>query len=131
MSPHLHNEIARARQQEIAGRTNNADHYHATRPSVTRRRGAKHRLAQVLAALGVCAAAGTAVGVSDAYSHQTPVKQQIVHVSPQQLAGEIRALEAKGFLPAACTVSGTLMRDYSTGQSVLIEWQSVVRHLAR
>ena len=41
-------------------------------------------------------------------------------VSAQQLVRETRASRCKGFVPAACTVSGTLMRNYSTGQSVTV-----------
>jgi hypothetical protein len=40
--------------------------------------------------------------------------------SAQQPAREIAALQAKGYTPVACTVSGTLMRNYHTGQSVIV-----------
>jgi hypothetical protein len=122
MSPHLHYQIARARQQEIASRASDSYRSHATRRTVNRQRGVKHRLAQVAAALVVCATAGTAVAFSDAHPHQRPIKQQTVHVSPKQLANEIRTFEAKGYVPTSCTVSGTLMRNYSTGQSVTVNW---------
>lgn len=131
MSPHLHNGIARARQEEIASRANNAHSHHATRPSVTRRRSAKRRLVQVVAAFGVCVGAGTAIAVSDAHSNQGSVKEQIVHVSAQQLAREIRTLEAKGYVPSACTVNGTLLRNYRTGQSVTVDWQQRPPRLGR
>lgn len=123
MSPHLHYEIARACQQEITSRASDSYRRNATRRTVNRQRSVKHRLAQVAAALVVCGAAGTAVAVSDAHTNQLSAKQQTVHVSAAQLAREIRAFEAKGYVPAACTVSGTLMRNYSTGQSVTINWQ--------
>jgi hypothetical protein len=50
------------------------------------------------------------------------MKQQAGHVSAQQLAGEIRAFEAKGYVPTSCIVGGTLMRNYRTGQSVTVRW---------
>jgi hypothetical protein len=121
MSPHLHYEIAHARQQEIAGRAINAHRSHSRRTAINRHRGVKYRLVQILAVLGVCGAAGTAVTVSDAHSHQPPMKQHAVPASAQQLVREIRAFEAKGYVPTACTVSGTLLRNYSTGQSVTVE----------
>ena len=65
---------------------------------------------------------GTAVTVSDAHSNQHPTKLHDGHVSAPQLAQKIRAFEAKGYVPTSCTVSGTLMRNYSTGQSVTVEW---------
>jgi hypothetical protein len=43
-------------------------------------------------------------------------------VSARQLAWEIRAFEAKGYVPTSCIVGGTLMRNYSTGQSVTVKW---------
>jgi coenzyme F420-reducing hydrogenase gamma subunit len=93
-----------------------------TRTTVNRRRRVKHRLVQVVVALGVCVAAGCAVTVSDAHSNQRPMNQQAGHVSAQQLAREIRAFEAKGYVPTLCIVGGTLMRNYSTGQSVTVKW---------
>jgi hypothetical protein len=122
MSPHLHIEIARARQQEIMDRAIKSYGTHAGRTTVGRHRSVKHRLVQGIAVLGVCGAAGTAVSVSDAHSNQRPMKHQAVHTSAQQLMRETRAFEAKGYVPAACTVNGTLMRNYSTGQSVTVTW---------
>jgi hypothetical protein len=122
MSPHLHHQIARGRQQEIASRASDSYRSHATRRPVNRQRSVKHRLAQVAAALVVCTTAGTAVAVGDAHPHQRPIKQQTIHVSPQQLAKEIRTFEAKGYVPTSCTVSGTLMRNYGTGRSVTVAW---------
>jgi hypothetical protein len=123
MSPFLHYEIARAHQQEIVSRAINS---HRRRDIQTttgnRHRSVKHRIGQVVAALCVCVAAGTAVTVSDAHSNRHPTKGHAGHLSAQQLAREIRAFEAKGYVPTSCTVSGTLMRDYSTGQSVTIKW---------
>jgi hypothetical protein len=132
MSPHLHYEIVRARQQEIASRASNSHHSHTARRTVNRQRSVKHRLAQAAAALVVCATAGTAVAVSDAQPHQRPIKQQTVHVSPKQLAKEIRTFEAQGYVPSACTVRGTLLRN-SAGQSVtvIVDWSHRQPRLAR
>jgi hypothetical protein len=122
MSPHLHYEIARAHQREIVSDALDSNRSHARGTAGNRHGGVKYRLAQLVAVLGVCGAAGTAVTVSAAHSNQRPIKQQQVHVSAQQLAREIRAFEAKGYVPTACTVSGTLMRNYTTGQSVTVSW---------
>jgi hypothetical protein len=117
MSPYPHYEIARAHEQEIV----NAQRSSARRTAINRQRSVKHRLVQVVAVLGVCGAAGTAVTFSNAHSNQRPMKQRAPHVSAQQLVREISAFETKGYVPTACTVSGTLMRNYSTGQSVTVK----------
>ena len=122
MSPYSHYEIARARQQEIVSRALNSHYRHATRTTVSGHRSVRHRLVQAAAALGTFVAAASAVTVSEAHSSQSPIKRQASHISAQQLAREIRAFEAKGFVPTACIVRGTLMRNYSTGQSVTVTW---------
>jgi hypothetical protein len=121
MSPYLHYEIARARQQEIVNHALSAHRSHDPRSTVERHRSVKHRLGQVVATVGVCVAAGTAVTVSGAHSNQHLIKQHAGHVSAQQLAREIHTFEAKGYVPTSCTVGGTLMRNYSTGQSVTVK----------
>ncbi|HEY1519417.1 MAG TPA: hypothetical protein VGF91_23510 [Solirubrobacteraceae bacterium] len=121
MSPYLHYEIARSRQHEMARRAINSHRSHTMRTAVRWQRRAKHRLVQMAATLGVLVVAGTAVTVSDARSTHNPMKQHAVHLSAQQLAREIRVLEHKGYVPTACTVSGTLMRNYSTGQSTTVK----------
>ena len=122
MSPHLHYQIARARQQEIATRAINSHRSRAGKPTVNRHRSIVHRLAQVVAVLAVCVVATAVVAGGYAHSNQRPLKQRAGRVSAQQLAGQIRTLEAKGFVPTSCTVGGTLMRNYSTGQSVTVKW---------
>lgn len=122
MSPYLHYEIARARQQDIVRRATDSHRSHAAPTIVNRHHGIKHRLGRIVAALGVCVVAGSAVAASSAHSNQRPMSQHAAHVSAQQLAREIRTFEAKGYLPTSCTVSGTLMRNYSTGQSVTVKW---------
>lgn len=116
MSPHLHYQIARAHQQEIVSRAINSHRSHA----VDRYRSVKYRLVQIISVLSVCLVAATAVAVSDAHSTPRPVRQHAVHLSARQLMQVIRAFESHGYVPTACTVSGTLMRNYTTGQSVTI-----------
>jgi CRP/FNR family transcriptional regulator, cyclic AMP receptor protein len=118
MSPYLHYEIARARHQEMVAGALNSHRSHA----IVRRPSVKHRVVQLVAVIGVCVAAGTGVTVSAAHSNHRPAQQRVVHVSAHQLAREIRTFEAKGYVPTACTVSGTLMRNYTTGRSVTVEW---------
>ena len=69
MSPFVHYEIARARQQEIVSHATNSHRSRAARTTADRHHTVKHRLVQAVAALGVCVAAGTAVTVSDAHSN--------------------------------------------------------------
>jgi hypothetical protein len=121
MSPYLHYEIARARQQEIVSRAINSHRIHSRRTTVDRFRSVKHRLVQGVAVLGVCVAAGSAVTVSEAHLNRRPITQHTGHVSAQEVAQEMRSLEAKGYVPTACTVSGTLMRNYRTGRSVTVK----------
>jgi hypothetical protein len=122
MSPNLHYEIARARQQEIVNRAINSHRNHAPRPAINRQRSIKQRLVPVIAAVSACAAAGTAVTVNDAHADQRSMQQHAIQVSAQQLARDIRTYEAKGYVPTSCTVAGTLMRNYRTGQSVTVKW---------
>ena len=96
MSPHLHYEIARARQNEIVSRAINSPRSQTTRTAVNWQRSVKHRLVQMAAALAVCVAAGTAVTVSDAHSTQRPMTRHAVNVSAQQLAREIPRVRAQG-----------------------------------
>jgi hypothetical protein len=121
MSPYAQYEIARARQQEIVSSAMNAHGSDHRRPRIKRHRPFKYRLFQVVAVLSVCGAAGTAVTVSDAHSNQRPMKEHAAHLSAPQLMREISALERKGYVPTACTVSGTLMKNYRTGQSVTVK----------
>jgi hypothetical protein len=65
---------------------------------------------------------GTGVTASAAHSNQRLAKQHSVRVSAHQLAREIRTFQARGYVPTACTVDGTLMRNYTTGQSVTVAW---------
>ena len=122
MSPHQHYEIARSRQQEIVSSAINSHRADAGRIQASRRPSVRHRVGQFAAVLGVCVAAGTAVTAVDAQSNQHPSKQHAGHVSAQQLARRIRALEAKGYVQTSCTVGGTLMTNYTTGQSMTVAW---------
>jgi hypothetical protein len=122
MSPNLHYEIARAYQQEMVNRATDSHRIHTTPRAVNRQRSIKQRLVPVIAAVGICTAAGTAVTVNDAHADQPSRQQHTSHVSSQQLKQEIRTYEAKGFVATSCTIGGTLMRNYRTGQSVTVKW---------
>jgi hypothetical protein len=119
MSAHLHYEIARARQQEIAARTIHAHHAPEMHGTWSRRRQSRQRFGRAIAALSGCLAVTIAVTVGGAHANPSSVKSG-GRVSAQQYAGEIRALEAKGYVPASCTIGGTLMRNYRTGRSVTV-----------
>lgn len=81
----------------------------------------KHHFGRVVATVGVCAAAATAITVGEAHSNQRPVQQRAGHLSAQQLARKIHTLETKGYVPTSCTVNGTLLRNDSTGRSVTVK----------
>jgi hypothetical protein len=122
MSSQLQYQMARARQQEIASRAIHAHHQSDARATGGGRQPVGRRLGQAIGGLGVCLAASIALTVSGAHANPPAAKQGGKHISAQQLARETRALEAKGYTPVACTVNGTLMRNYRTGRSVTIEW---------
>ena len=61
MSPHHHYEIARAGQHELGGRAIGSRRGDAARTTFDWHRSFKRRIVQVVAVLGVCVAAGTAV----------------------------------------------------------------------
>jgi hypothetical protein len=123
MSPDLDHELACIDHQALVSSAINTHRGDATPSTVNRRRrGVTHRLVNVVAALAVGVAAGATVLVSDAHSTQPLTPHHAYHLSAQRLAREIRAFEAKGYVAAACTVSGTLMRNHRTGKSVTISW---------
>lgn len=120
MSPHLHHEIARARQREIAASTVAAHHAREVRRTSGPRRRVIQHFGRAVAALGVCLAIPIAVTVDGALASPGSVKSG-GRVSAQKYAGEIRALEAKGYTPTACAVDGTLMRNFRSGRSVTVK----------
>jgi hypothetical protein len=120
MSPHLHHEIVRARQREIAASTVNAHHAREVRLTSGPHKRIIQHFARAVAALGVCLAIPIAVTVDGALASPGSVKFGD-RVSAQKYAGEIRALEANGYAPTGCSVGGTLMRNFRTGRSVTVK----------
>ena len=121
MSPHLNYQIAHARQQEIATGTIRAHHAaDVHRRTARQSSGARIRLVRRVVALGTCLAATTALTVGGAHASSRPV-QASGRISAAQLAREIRALEANGYVQWQCTSSGTLMRN-SQGDVVNLHW---------
>jgi hypothetical protein len=121
MSPYLHYEIARARQDEIALRAINAHRHGDTPTTASRGRTIERRVYQAAAVIGVCIAAAMPVAATAAHpSHNATKPQHGGQVAAQQLARKIHAWELKGFVPTSCTAEGTRMRNYSTGQSVTV-----------
>ena len=119
MSPHLHYEIARVRQNEIAARTLHAHHATEVRATAGRsRRSVTSRVGRAVVAVGVCLAATT---VSGAFASPRLARTG-AHIPASQLSRDIRALEAKGYAPYQCTRKGTLMRNSRTGQFTLVSW---------
>ena len=119
MSPHLHYEIARVRQNEIAARTLHAHHATELRATAGRpRRPVTLRVGKAVVAVGVCLAATT---VSGAFASPRLARTG-GHISASQLSRDVRALEAKGYTPYQCTRKGTLMRNSGTGRFELVSW---------
>jgi hypothetical protein len=122
MSPHLHYEIARVRQNEIAGRTLHAHHAIEPRPTAGRsRRSVTSRVGQAVVAVGLGLAATAAMTVSGAFASPR-LARSADHVSASQLSRDIHALEAKGYTPYQCMRKGTLMRNSRTGRFELVSW---------
>ena len=119
MSPHLHYEIVRVQQNEIAARTLHAHHTAELGVTAGRsRRSVPSRVGKAVVAIGVCLAATT---VSGALASPRPVRTG-GHISASQLSRDIRALEANGYTPYQCTRNGTLMRNSRSGQFKLVSW---------
>ena len=120
MSPYLYHEIARARQRDLAARTVHAHDLPQMHGAGGPRRALRQRLSRAAAALSVCLAVPIAVVATGAQANPSSMKHGS-RVSAVQYATEIRALEAKGYVPASCTTAGTLMRNYRTSRSVTVE----------
>jgi hypothetical protein len=121
MSLDPHYEITRVRQDEIVAPTTHPDHGDDARTSAAPRHRFRTRLGQTIAVLGVCLAAATGVTITGAHAKPHPAKAANAQ-SAEQLARDIAALEAKGYVQASCTAAGMLMRDYHTGRSALVRW---------
>jgi hypothetical protein len=117
MSPHLHYEIARVRQEEIAARAIQSHRVQGVRAAAGRRSGRSARRA--IAALGVCVAASSVVAMSNASAHPRAVEQPS-HVSGAQLQHELNALKTVGFVATSCEVGGMRLTNYGTNQSVFL-----------
>jgi anti-sigma factor RsiW len=111
MSPQLHYETTHALKQQTPAPVQ----AHRVANTNLVRRSVRSRVGQAVAAFGVCLAAATAVTVTGAQasSHLTPASQ---------MNREIRAFEASGYVPFACTRQGTLMRNSNTGRFVTARW---------
>jgi len=109
-------------QEAIAARTTQLTHdVQDIRAAAPRSERGRRRAGRAIAALGLCVAATTAFAISDASAHQGRANRSN-HVSAAQLQREMRALSAVGFVATSCEVGGTLMKNYSTNQSLLLSW---------
>lgn len=81
----------------------------------------RRRLATAIATLGVCAAASTAVVITDASAHPQS-RTSGRHASAAQLQREMHALQTVGFVASSCRVDGMMMTNYSTNQTVVLAW---------
>lgn len=122
MSSHPDAEMIHARQLASAARAPQTRGIAGPRAVVGRTRsGVWSRVGRTVAAVGVCLGATAAVAINAANAHPRPGKA-LRHITAQQLAREISALESEGYVPSSCTVDGTRLRDFRTGEYVTISW---------
>jgi len=122
MSPHLHYEIVRTGQSEIAAHTLHAHHANDLRATADRRhRPLTSRIGKAVAAVGVCVAATGVVTVNGAFANQK-TGHTGRQVSAAHLSQNMHVLESEGYLPYQCTRKGTMMRNSRTGRFELVSW---------
>jgi hypothetical protein len=112
----LYTDMIRTRQEEIASRTIHPHDVQDVGAAAGRPSG---RARRAIATLGVCVAAASAVAITDASANPQRTNRH-TRVSAAQLAREIRAFNTVGFVATSCEAGGTLMTNYSTGQSLLL-----------
>jgi hypothetical protein len=113
----LHTQMIRSRQEEIAARTIHRHDAPDAGVGATWGSGRIRRLAgQVVAGLAVCTAATCFVAITDGSARANRHSS----VSARQFQREMNALERAGFVATSCEINGTLMKNYSTGKSVLL-----------
>jgi hypothetical protein len=113
----LHAQVIRTQQEQIAARA--IHHVDVRVVSASRSRRLRRRAVNTVAALGVCIAAATGVAISEASAHQSAPRQG-TEVSMRQLQREISALNSVGFVATSCEPGGTRMKNFRTGQSLLL-----------
>lgn len=120
MSSHLPHEIDPTNDRDVAHGITEAPHTQDVRVALIRPwRIVRRSLVPAAAALGICLA--TTAAATDSAAHATSRSVNAAGRAPaQHPAPEIAALRAKGYTPVACTVRGTLMSNYHTGQSVIV-----------
>jgi hypothetical protein len=132
MSSHLHAELTRARQVEIASDCAQAARQHelrvaSERPPRLRSTGRKWAAAAV-AGLALAWATVACGGVADRTQHTvaqtadsgTPVPALHTSTSLRTFALMIRELEARGYVQASCGVSRILMVNPHTHRTVTV-----------
>ena len=119
----LNAQMIRTQQEEIASRAiqHQQDVRDVCAATASHRAGVRRRARKAIVVFGVCVAAATGVGISDASARPSGAQQRL-HVSARQLQDEINALSSAGFVATSCEVGGTRMTNYSTGQSLLLPW---------
>ena len=126
MSPSLHAEMIRTRQNEIAARTAQAHLVSDCQDSAARRRGVvRSRVYRALTAAALSLAclpfvAGAADGKAAAsHTANATVRESTM---AQRVQARIDSLQARGFVPLACTTHGTLLVNPHTGERTTINW---------
>jgi hypothetical protein len=122
MYSNLHAEMIHSQQQALATRAVRARDVENVGAGSSPRSGRSHgRARRAIAAIAVCVAATSVVAISDAGANQMPTRHNR-HVSAAQFEREIHTLNSLGFVATSCEIHGTLMKNYSSDQTVLLSW---------
>jgi hypothetical protein len=115
----LYAQTIRNQQEETAGRTMHRPEVREVSATASRIGRVRRHALKAAVAFGVCVAAIASMAISGASARESIAKQR-VQVSARQLEREITALRSVGFVATSCEVGGTRMKNYATGQSVLL-----------
>ena len=123
MYSNLHAEMIHSQQQALANGAARARHVKNLGADSSPRSGRSRRRARrAISAIAVCVAATSVVAISDAGANQMSTRHTTRHVSAAQLEREMRSLNRLGFVATSCEIQGTLLKNYSSGQTVLLSW---------
>ena len=118
----LHAQMIHSEQEALATRSARARHLENRGAGSSPRSGrSRRRVRRVIATIAVCVAATSVVAISDAGANQMPTRHNR-HVSAAQFEREIRTLNRLGFVATSCEIHGTLLKNYSSDQTVLLGW---------
>jgi hypothetical protein len=120
MSSHLHVEMIRAREHEIAAGAVHAHHRYelpatAGRTRRTTRSRVRQALAGAVATAALCLALTTALASSAAHASRPSAQARPATAS-------MRKLESQGYVERSCTTKGILMINRRTGRVTTVAY---------